>query len=389
MKKIISIFILSALLFSIADAQRVRGKIRKGASDNEIIISIRPTQEFAALMSNLIVSVQIPKAAVSNVRPAIAIQDLQPSLFAPFAKLDQDQGDEFYTWGFNTVDPPHPATTIWPVQDIDVLKVTFLGNTVPPFSARLCHYLDGGVEGSAIFYVETNLAAINGGVLSDWGSLFIGPDAVNGSVANGNIGVPNATYSYAPLSGITLPVNFRSFYAIKTGDDAKLTWDVSSDEKNNYFEVLRSADGRNFKTIQRVNALGNGRSENSYQAADLSLSKLGTREVFYQIQQFDKDGQSIMSPVRKLSIDGLGKSVTAFPNPARTTTKVVVDAPEAGKGSLIMRDAAGRQVQVVNAQFNRGINQFDMNVMSLSSGEYNIQVQGGGLNETIKVTKIN
>jgi hypothetical protein len=27
--------------------------------------------------------------------------------------------------------------------------------------------------------------------------------------------------------------------------------------------------------------------------------------------------------------------------------------------------------------------------MSLSSGEYNIQVQGGGLNETIKVTKIN
>jgi hypothetical protein len=90
-----------------------------------------------------------------------------------------------------------------------------------------------------------------------------------------------------------------------------------------------------------------------------------------------------------LSVDGLGKSVTAFPNPARTTTKVVVDAPEAGKGSLIMRDAAGRQVQVVNAQFNRGINQFDMNVMSLSSGEYNIQVQGGGLNETIKVTKIN
>mgnify|MGYP001207589395 CR=1 FL=1 len=389
MKKILSIFILSALLFSIADAQRVRGKIRKGASDNEIIISIRPTQEFAALMSNLIVSVQIPKAAVSNVRPAIAIQDLQPSLFAPFAKLDQDQGDEFYTWGFNTVDPPHPATTIWPVQDIDVLKVTFLGNTVPPFAARICHYLDGGVEGAAIFYVETNLAAVNGGVLSDWGNVFTGPDAVNGTVANGNIGVANANYSFAPVSGITLPVEFKSFFALKTNDDAKLSWNVSNDEKNAFFNVLRSLDGRNFKTIQRVEPLNNGRSENSYETSDLSLSKLGTREVYYQIQQFDKDGQNIKSPVRMLSVDGLGKSVTAFPNPARTTTKVVVDAPEAGKGSLIMRDAAGRQVQVVNAQFNRGINQFEINVMSLTSGEYNIQVKGGGLNETIKVTKIN
>ncbi|HSK14283.1 MAG TPA: T9SS type A sorting domain-containing protein, partial [Phnomibacter sp.] len=89
-----------------------------------------------------------------------------------------------------------------------------------------------------------------------------------------------------------------------------------------------------------------------------------------------------------LSVDGLGKSVTAFPNPARTTTKVVIDAPEAGRGAIIMFDALGRQVQNLSAQLNKGINQFDMNVSNLASGEYKIQVRGAGLNETIKLQKI-
>jgi hypothetical protein len=186
-----------------------------------------------------------------------------------------------------------------------------------------------------------------------------------------------------------LPVDFLSFYAMKSGNDAKLSWSVAGDETNSHFEVLRSVNGRNFTSVQRVNALGNGSTNNSYEAIDINLSKLNSREVFYQIAQFDKDGTKTLSPVRKLSVDGLGKSVTAFPNPARTSTKVVVDAPEAGKGSLIMRDATGRQVQVMNAQFFKGINQFDMNVANLPSGEYNIQVNGGGLNETIKLTKIN
>ena len=163
---------------------------------------------------------------------------------------------------------------------------------------------------------------------------------------------------------------------------------MDGDETNAHFEVMRSVNGRNFTSVQKVNALANGRSNNAYEATDINLSKLNSREVFYQIAQFDKDGTKTLSPVRKLSVDGLGKSVTAFPNPAKTTTKVVVDATEAGRGSLIMRDASGRQVQVMNAQFFKGINQFDMNVGALPSGEYNIQVSGGGLNETIKLTKI-
>jgi hypothetical protein len=390
MKKILTFFILITVIVSSGYAQRVRGKIRKGSGENEVIVSILPNQAFQATITNLIVSVQIPKAAVNNIRPEVSFESLQPSLFAPFEKIDDDQGDDFYTWAFSQVDPPHPATTNWAATDLDVLKISFLGTPVNPFQVRLCHYLDGGTNKSlALFYVETNLAAINGGVLSDWGSLFIGAGAVNGTTAAGNIGTPNANYSFVPVSGITLPVNFLSFYALKNGDNAKLTWSVEKDQDNKNFEVLRSLDGRDFKSIQTINALGNGRSLNNYETVDFNINKLNTREVFYQIKQIDKDGTITKSAIRTLSVDGLGKAVTAFPNPAKTTTKVIVDAPAAGQGTLILRDGVGRQMNVINAHFFKGINQFDMNLMNMASGEYNIQVNGGGVKETIKITKIN
>ena len=362
--------------------QTVKATIKKGGQNNSVIVAMRPSANIvAAKITTMYFSIAIPAAA--NPRPVAAIKT---NFITPISyTLENVAGTEMiggvahHVYNFLGDGATAAGTERDYSMGVDnnIAEITFSEGPVDPYEVKIVSLPDGGKTLNSYWNIF-NLGAD----ITDQVAMFYG-----GTPTNSPSGYSGT--SFTQVADIILPVNFRSFYALKSGDDAKLTWDVSSDEKNNYFEVLRSADGRNFKTIQRVNALGNGRSENSYQAADLSLSKLGTREVYYQIQQFDKDGQNTKSPVRMLSVDGLGKSVTAFPNPARTTTKVVVDAPEAGKGSLIMRDALGRQVQVVNAQFNRGINQFEMNVMSLSSGEYNIQVKGGGLNETIKVTKIN
>jgi len=380
MKKII---ILIFICFGYASyGQTMKATIKKGGQDNSIIIAMRPSVNItAAKISSLYFTVAIPATAIPRPVAAIKTNFITPISYS-LQNVDGTEligGVAHHVYNFLGDGATAAGTERDYTAGIDnnVAEITFSEGPANPSDVKIVSLPEGGKTSNSFWSIFNS-----GNDITDVTAMFYGGTPVNSPAGNSGT-------SYTQIGGIILPVNFSSFYALKSGDDAKLTWDVSSDEKNNYFEVLRSADGRNFKTIQRVNALGNGRSENSYQADDLSLSKLGTREVYYQIQQFDKDGQNIKSPVRKLSIDGLGKSVTAFPNPARTTTKVVVDAPEAGKGSLIMRDAAGRQVQVVNAQFNRGINQFDMNVMSLSSGEYNIQVQGGGLNETIKVTKIN
>ncbi len=293
----------------------------------------------------------------------------------PATTIQEVGGTNFHVYTFFSA-PTNVTVQNFEVNtEVEIGELTINSQTDATSEVRLVYLPDGGSNALSGYQFE-----VNGTDRINVASLFYGPGSTNAGSTSG--------FSFVPTS-IVLPVNFKSFYAVKSGDDAKLTWDVSNGEKNDYFNVLRSADGRNFKTVQTVKAVGNGQSDNNYQTTDINLSKLGSREVYYQIQQFDKDGQNTKSPVRMLSVDGLGKSVTAFPNPAKTTTKVVVDAPEAGKGTLIMRDAAGRQVKVVNAQFFKGINQVEMNVMNLASGDYNIQVNGGGVNETIKVTKIN
>jgi hypothetical protein len=380
MKKLI---ILLFICFGYASfGQTVKATIKKGGQNNSIIVAMRPSANIvAARLTTLYFSVAIP--ATANPRPIAAIKT---NFITPIAyTLENVSGTEMisgvahHVYNFLGNGDVSPGTEREYTMGVDnnIAEITFSEGPVDPYEVKIVSLTDGGKTSNSYW----NIANL-GNDITDQAAMFYG-----GTPTNNPAGYSGT--SFTQVADIILPVNFKSFYALKTNDDAKLTWDVSNDDKNAYFNVLRSLDGRSYKTIQRVEALRNGRSDNSYESADLSLSKLGTREVYYVIQQFDKDGQNTKSPVRMLSVDGLGKSVTAFPNPARTTTKVVVDAPEAGKGSLVMRDAAGRQVQVVNAQFNRGINQFDMNVMSLSSGEYNIQVQGGGLNETIKVTKIN
>ena len=362
--------------------QTVKATIKKGGQNNSVIVAMRPSANItAAKITTLYFSIAIPATAIPRPVAAIKTNFITPISYT----LENVSGTEMiggvahHVYNFLGDGATAAGTERDYTSGVDnnIAEVTFSEGPVDPYEVKIISLPDGGKTSNSYWNIY-NL----GSDVTDQASMFYG-----GTPTNSPSGYSGT--SFTQVADIILPVNFKSFYALKTNDDAKLTWDVSNDDKNAYFNVLRSLDGRSYKTIQRVEPLRNGRSDNSYETADLSLSKLGTREVYYVIQQFDKDGQNTKSPVRMLSVDGLGKSVTAFPNPARTTTKVVVDAPEAGKGSLIMRDALGRQVQVVNAQFNRGINQFEMNVMSLSSGEYNIQVKGGGLNETIKVTKIN
>lgn len=185
-----------------------------------------------------------------------------------------------------------------------------------------------------------------------------------------------------------LPVRFNAFYAVKKEDNAKLTWVVDKDENTQKFEVERSLNGQQFEKIQTVPALANGQVTNSYEALDMGLLKHGSKDLYYRIIQVDNNGTTLPSPVRKLSVNGLGGSVTVYPNPAISNAKVIVDAPQAGTGALMMRDAIGRQVQTVNAQFKKGINQFDINVSNWAAGEYTVQVVAPGLTETVKVNKV-
>lgn len=377
-----NILLLTCLFItSVSFGQTIQASLKAGSQPNTVMVVMKPSAAMVdAQLTTLYFAIAIPASVVPQ--PTVTIKENFISGMEYASEVvpgtEMINGVAHYVYNFGGDGGANPTKRTFAAEDFNVAEVLINGGPLEGTSeVKLVTLPNGGKTINSLWNIW-NL----GDDVTNTTTMFFGAGSVNS--ASGYSGL-----SFAPLANITLPVEFKAFYAMKSGDDARLSWDVSSDEKNSHFEVLRSTDGRNFQTIQRVNALQNGRSDNSYQTVDLSLSKLNSREVFYQINQTDKDGAQTKSPVRKLSVDGLGKAVTAFPNPARTTTKLVVDAPEAGRGSIILRDALGRQMQNISAQFNKGINQFDIKLMNMSAGDYNISVMGAGLNETIKLTKVN
>jgi hypothetical protein len=267
------------------------------------------------------------------------------------------------------------TTSLTANVEVEVGEVVFTSNVGDVNTElRLASLTDGGSSTIAglNWEMSTNRANLT--------ALTYGPGSVNSALGYSG-------YSFVPLN-VTLPVKFLSFYALKTGDDAKLNWTVENDEDNQFFDIERSTDGRTYTKFASVNAKANGKSVNTYDGADARLSSLNAKTIYYRIKQLDKSGTALYSPIRTLNVSATG-SASLFPNPARSMSKLVVDAPVGGKASIVVRDATGKQAMQVNTNFVKGVNQLDLNVAALASGEYNVTITAEGVTQTLKLSKIN
>jgi hypothetical protein len=359
-------------------AQNISFTIKPGSNANSAQVFMRSNADLTGVVSQILVTFAIP-ASVGPAAPAttFTLNAAFPqwgtlSLSTPTTENVNGVSSYIYTY-FGV---PLVSTTTSFTNGVEILlgEIGFPGGT-DLSTLKLVNLPDGG--SSTISYL---LIELGGVPISNTTALTYGGDATNSP--NGFSGL-----SYVTL-GSVLPVKFLSFYAIKSGDNARLSWTVANDGDNKYFDLERSANTRNYVPFARVNALENGKNTNTYEASDAVLSKHGSKDLYYRIKQVDKNGSITYSLVRNLKIEqGLGMSL--FPNPARSTSKLVVDAPSAGKAAIIVRDATGKQVQLMNLQFVKGMNQKDLNVSALPAGDYNVTVIAESLNQTIKFSKLN
>ncbi|WP_422388756.1 beta strand repeat-containing protein [Hymenobacter cyanobacteriorum] len=142
--------------------------------------------------------------------------------------------------------------------------------------------------------------------------------AANQTVINGNsffvLASTNAVDN--PLTGVTpLPVTLVSFSATRQGSAVQASWATASEKNSAYFVVERSADGRSFGEIARVEAKGNSTARVEY--GSLDRSPLGGIS-YYRLRQVDRDGTTAYSNVATVRFEGKTGEPTlvAYPNPA-------------------------------------------------------------------------
>ena len=166
-------------------------------------------------------------------------------------------------------------------------------------------------------------------------------------------------------SGPVTPVIFTYFNADCNDKGALLTWETATEENADYYEVQRSADGANWKTVDKVDASGNSAVARQYQYLDLEGGN-----VQYRLRQVDIDGKTTYTSIRRTSCEGKSFSTTLYPVPARDKMTLVVRSDRAVTTNLQILDMNGKMVKQMRTNINNGNTNIVIDVNSLPQGEY-------------------
>ena len=194
-------------------------------------------------------------------------------------------------------------------------------------------------------------------------------------------GITDASDTIAP---VILPVRFVSVQANCNDGKVLVTWVTAEEQNSSHYEVERSADGVRWEVIGRVQAAGNSSAETRYSFIDISPRLNG----FYRIAEYDLDGQKIYSSVASDSCKEPGL-FTYWPNPVRDELLVRLSATHDGMAELRLFDARGALVKVKSEKVVPGINQFGLDMHSLSKGSYTLMIvlDNGEIKRTAQLLK--
>jgi|GEM_PF-1177762 len=385
MKKI---FIISSLLFLMASQaiSQVQASLKPVSPTSPvIIITIKPAVTVTTRVSGVSLSIAIPIPDAGSTVPTLSFNNsANTSLAWVYQAVGTTiiNGVNNYLFDFQAtgnVTLPADDHTYTAGTDNELVRVSIIGDPTKTAKIKLVSYQDYGTSGNTNFGLSFNGVDV-ASVLTPFYAIPTLSIAQNSAV----------TVSLAEtLNSISLPTKFISFFATKQNENANLTWTVDNEENNNFFEVLRSFDGRSFTSIAKVQALRNGKSVNTYTLPDANLSSFGKKTIYYQIKGFETSGNLISSEIRSINLDAKNFTAQLYPNPVKSFTKLVVDAPEAGKAVVIVRDLSGKTVQQISMEFVKGVNQKEINASMLAAGDYNVTIVSEKLNQTIKLTKTN
>jgi hypothetical protein len=189
-----------------------------------------------------------------------------------------------------------------------------------------------------------------------------------------------ATATIWEMNPSILPVTWQSFTATKKGKAVDLQWQVSGENKNKYFSVERSGDGREFIKIGVVPG-GNGNGGYTY----TDISPLPGKN-YYRLRQVDNDGNFTFSVTRLVDISFPVKGNFSFikNNPAIGNFEIGIKKTVSDV-VLMIYDATGKmllQKKYSNLAENSIIT---IPAINLPAGIYTLVLNDGTHYETHKV----
>ena len=214
------------------------------------------------------------------------------------------------------------------------------------------------------------------------GAFVISNVATASGTVTGNIGTTASTatsfnhlYSIVQ-STVPLPIELLSFTAKPENDFVVCNWSTATETNNDYFEVLRSFDGKDFKSISpKIKGFGAGNSTTNRSYSFIDNEEKCNSIRYYQLKQVDIDTKETLSDIVAVNCKNTDETVSIYPNPASETLTYQFYQNSEEDLEIRIIDVTGREVlnQTMTAQ--RGFNTATTSIESLSSGVYYLQVR--------------
>lgn len=178
----------------------------------------------------------------------------------------------------------------------------------------------------------------------------------------------------------SLPVEYLSFKATKQGEQTLLNWTTAAEVNNSHFEMEKSLDNKDFKSIGLVKGSGTTSMESNYQFVD----ERPTQSIinYYRIKQVDLNGKFSYSPVLPVDfsnmngsmVNGSGQNILIYPVPANNILNITAADYEQVNATINIYDIAGSLIISSDKQLDKNT---AINIESLSSGIYFIEIVNG------------
>ena len=256
-------------------------------------------------------------------------------------------------------------------------------------------WIDWNQDG--LFQTSENILISAPGAIGS-SSFTVPNDVVQGTVKMRVLSVWNATptndayyltgYDYGEIEeysitfSIPLPVELIQFFGNCIDNQIELNWLTASENNSDYFEILKSDNGHDWRIINKQNAAGFSLELQSYSFIDIG----NNNQSYYRLNQVDFDGKNkLYAPIFVDCYDNENELLT-YPNPSKNKFNIIIKSSELISDSkLIVRDLTGKIILNNTISVNDGINLFEIELGEINHGIYFISVENNKINtNTIK-----
>ncbi len=210
------------------------------------------------------------------------------------------------------------------------------------------------------------------------------PDQIEGTNSVTVSGISQFSPWVITGNNTPLPVELISFTVSQISDLAVLKWVTASESNNDYFEIQKSMNGKDFSVLGNVEGSGNSSKRIDYTFTDKNLNS-GLN--YYRLKQVDYDGTTTLSNVILLNAVVNSEGFKIYPNPTKDIINIFSMAEWNNEVFVQVSDLFGREVLNKKYPYKNKAENLQLDLYNLTSGTYLLKIHTGAEAHSFRVVK--